>query len=333
MGPVLRAYLGVARDYRGEIVSKVSGEIAAVFGQALVSHASDHPVTDGVVLVNILEELVTMDMPAAALRMYDAHRSIFPVNDFRAQFHLGNAAMLAGSLVQAEQAFTEAQKLVPGETAPYVNMAQILIHDDRLEDARKWLEAGLDVDPNHFGLWDMLAWTFKQLEIPDHTKSLERLARDMNSWAGLSLCADLAAPDEPERKLSVLEEFYSEGQSSEEFLVEYTAVLGQCGLYDRIAPVIWRHRSGQALNQPQMLSWKLQLHLAQAQLATGQYEAARESLEALLRARDSGAGYTNVPANVLESVVPALIAEIDESVSQNQVSASGSTTGAKNESH
>ncbi|NDE15667.1 hypothetical protein EBZ80_12125 [bacterium] len=337
MGPVLRKYLGVAGNYRGDIValespsSKVSEDAALVFGQALVNHAADHPVTDGALLVNILEELVTMDMPGAALRMYDAHRSIFPANDFRAQFHLGNAAMLAGSLVQAEQAFSEAQKLVPAETAPYVNMAQILIHDDRLEEARKWIEAGLHVDANHFGLWEMLAWVFRQLEIPDHTKSLECLARELNSWAGQSMCVDLVAPDEPERKLSMLEDFYREGQSSEEFLVEYTAVLGQCGLYDRIAPVIWRSRSGEAAKSSssgqggarQEMSWKLQLHLAQAQLATEQYAAARESLEAL----QNGAGFTGVPASVLESVIPALIAEIEESVSQSSM---GSNTGANN---
>jgi hypothetical protein len=112
-------------------------------------------------------------------------------------------------LVIAEHAFTEAQKLVPAETAPYVNMAQILIHDQRFDEAQHWIEAGLAVDANHCGLWEILAWVFQQQEIPDHPKSLEKMARERNSWAGLSLVADLVAPEEPERKLMFLEGIYN----------------------------------------------------------------------------------------------------------------------------
>lgn len=329
MGPALRKYLGVAAEYRGELAGSVNEDVAVVFGQALVDYATSHPVTDGGILVNLLEELVTMDMPGAALRMYEAHRSIFPVRDFRAQFHLGNAAMLAGSLVLAEQAFAEAQKLVPAETAPYVNMAQILIHDDRLDEARKWIEAGLHADANHFGLWDMLAWVSRELEIPDHTKSIERLAREMNSWAGLCLCTELIAPEEPERKLAVLEEFYGDSQSSSDFsadfIVEFTAVLGQCGLYERIAPVIWRFRSAQSAAAADQVAWKLQLHLAQAQIATGQIREAAESIEALGQ-------MSGVPDSVTGTIIPALLDEIKDATT-NQPDISGMTTGAKNERH
>ncbi len=332
MGPALRRYLGITSDYRGDLSAKVSDEAAAAFGQALLAYAQDHQLdgrADNVgaanvgsaVLVNILEELVTMDMPAAALQMYAAHRDLFPVADFRAQFHLGNAAMLAGSLVQAEQAFIEAQKLVPGETAPYMNMAQILIHDRRFDEARAWIEAGLNADANHCGLWELLAWVFEQMEIPDHTKLLEKLAGENNSWAGLSMVAELVAPAEPERKLNALEAFYasySDGAASEEFLVEYTAVLGQCGLYDRIPAVIWRVKSARA-GKP--LSWKLQLHLAQAQIAMEQMSEARASLEALQ-------GMKTLPASVIDTVIPALMAEINGINESNVIS-----TGAKNEHH
>ncbi len=326
MGPSLRKYLGINAEYRGDQGAKVTDELASHFGQALIDYAADHPVVDGAALVNLLEELVTMDMPGAALRMHEAHADIFPAGDFRAQFHLGNAAMLAGSLVVAENAFSEAQKLVPGETSPYVNMAQILIHDQRYDEARHWIEAGLAVDPNHCGLWELLAWVFQQQggsenPISSH-KLVEKIARELNSWAGLSLAADLVAPDEPERKLAVLEEIYSEGNSSEEFLVEYTAVLGQCGLYDRIAPVIWRAKSALA-GKP--YSWKLQLHLIQSQIATEQLNEARESLNALQKAK-------GVPASVIETVVPALLAEIDESTSLSLKSMSPiNPEGAQNE--
>ncbi len=322
MGPSLRQYLGIKSEYRGDLVAKVNDEAAVRFAQALIEYAADHPVTDGAALVNLLEELVTMDMPGAALALHEAHPDIFPVNDFRAQFHLGNAAMLAGSLVIAEHAFTEAQKLVPAETAPYVNMAQILIHDQRFDEAQHWIEAGLAVDANHCGLWEILAWVFQQQEIPDHPKSLEKMARERNSWAGLSLVADLVAPEEPERKLMFLEGIYNEGDPSEEFLVEYTAVLGQCGLYDRIAPVIWRAKAALA-SKP--FSWKLQLHLVQSQIATEQLEEARESVNTLLNAK-------GVPASVIDTVVPALLAEIEESASLSLNHSKPVTmVGAKNE--
>ncbi len=306
MGPTLRKYVGVSGSYRGEIAGKVSDEAARAFAEALLAYAADHEISDGSLLVNVLEELVTMDMPVAALQMYEAHRDIFPAGDFRAQFHLGNAAMLSGSLVIAEQALGEAQKLVPGEPAPYVNMAQIMIFDSRLEEARQWVEAGIDADPDHFGLWEMLAWILQQQEVPDHPKSIERLAREKNSWAGLSLAADLVAPDEPERKLNALEEFYAAGNTSEDFLVEYTAVLGQCGLYDRIPAAIWRARPSGSSTP---LSWKLKLHLAQAQLASDKFSDARSSLESI-------AAMDGVPASVRDHILPALFAEI-----------SGETTG------
>ncbi len=322
MGPSLREYLGIKSEYRGDLVAKVNEESAVRFGQALIGHAADHPVRDAATLVNLLEELVTMDMPGAALAMHEAHPDIFPTSDFRAQFHLGNAAMLAGSLVIAEHAFTEAQKLVPAETAPYVNMAQILIHDRRFDEALHWIDAGLAVDANHCGLWEILAWVLQQQEIPDHAKSLEKMARERNSWAGLSLAADLVAPEEPERKLTFLEDIYNEGNPSEEFLVEYTAVLGQCGLYDRIAPVIWRAKAAIA-GKP--FSWKLQLHLVQSQIATEQLGEARESLNALLKIE-------GVPASVIDTVVPALLAEIEESTSLSANQSKPVTmVGAKNE--
>jgi tetratricopeptide (TPR) repeat protein len=303
MGPALRKYLGVSDGYRGELAGKVPHEAVEAFARALIDHASDHPLVDGAQLVDILEELVTMDVPVAALQLYEAHREIFPAADFRAQFHLGNAAMLAGSLVLAEQAFSEAQRLVPAETAPYVNMAQLLAYDARFDEARRWIDSGLDVDPNHFGLWELLAWTLRQQEVPGHAKTVEQIARQKNSWAGLSLAMDLVAPDEPERKLNVLEDFYAAGTTSEGFLVEYTAVLGQCGLYDRIPAAIWR---ADVAVPGKPLSWKLKLHLAQAQLAANRFADARGSLEDL-------SGMDGLPPQVRDGILPALFAELEES--------------------
>lgn len=302
MGPTLRSYLGLTNRKAGIAQENVTPENAAVFADSLLEYASENPVIDGAVLVNLLEELIVMDMPVAALRMFEAHHAIFPQADFRAQFHLGNAAMLAGSLIQAEQAFVAAQKIVPGEIAPYVNMAQILIFDSRLDEAMQWIETGLDVDGNHYGLWGMYSWVLRQQEVSNCAKTIEKKARELHSWAGLSLAAELVAPDEPERKLNALQEFYNEGCATTEFLIEYTAVLGQCGLYDQIAPAVWRSKSARA-EQP--LSWKLQLHLAQGQIATGQYGEASATLDGLVTLKD-------LPEEVSTQVVPALRAEIEE---------------------
>lgn len=306
MGPALRSYLGVEQNPSNAVQRELTPDDVTMFADALLDHATEKPVADGGVLVNLLEELIVMDMPVAALRMYDAHSAIFPAGDFRAQFHLGNAAMLAGSLIQAEQAFIEAQRLVPGEIAPYVNMAQLLIFDGRFTEAVQWIETGLEVDGNHYGLWDMYAWVLKQQEIPDYAKAVERKAKELHSWAGLSLAAELIAPHEPERKLTALEAFYNEGCMTTEFLVEYTAVLGQCGLYDRIAPAIWRAKTERS-EQP--LSWKLQLHLAQGQIATGHYAEAAATLDGLLEVKE-------LPEDVVAQVLPALRAEIDEGIQQ-----------------
>jgi hypothetical protein len=176
MGPALRKYLGVAWSYRGEMASDVTNEAASAFGRALMEWASDHPVTDGAVLVNLLEELVTMDMPAVALALYDAHREVFPAGDFRPVSSSVTLPCSPAVLSLRSRRSLPHKDLVPAETAPYVNMAQLLIRDNRFDEARQWIESGLEIDANHFGLWDM-AWLLKQCDLQGHGERYEDVNR------------------------------------------------------------------------------------------------------------------------------------------------------------
>jgi Flp pilus assembly protein TadD len=281
MGPHVRAWLGVSdNDYQGADHTEPRAEDIAMFTDVFLTRVEDAVPNDSHHFVDILEELVGMNLPLVALKFSDAYPDLFPADDFRAQLHLGNAAMIAGELIRAEDAFVAAQKLVAEEPAPYVNLAQIYCHDSKLEAARTWCLAGLNVDPNNTRLWELLAWveqTLRPDQITAATELIARVATDLSSWAGMSLACDLQNSEDPLTKLAALERFWNEGCRDDDFLIEFTAVLGMSGQYDRIPAIVWQ--AEKASNQE--LKWQLILHLAQAYMGLGRDEEALQALDKL----------------------------------------------------
>lgn len=190
--------------------------------------------------------------------------------------------MLGGDLELAERCFIRAQELIPDESAPYVNLAQIYFHQHRDQECREWLEAGLRADLNNTRIWELLA----SVELAaDQTpqrqnscgKRLLAKAESESSWAGISLACDMMAPEEPHIKLGLLENLYHQGLRDHRFLVELTAVMGAAGQFNKISPVIWQ--AEKLASSP--LPWQVLLHGAQAQLALGQPTMCLEYLEKL----------------------------------------------------
>ncbi|MEI6398854.1 MAG: hypothetical protein WCO71_08800, partial [Pseudomonadota bacterium] len=84
-------------------------------------------------------------------------------------------------------------------------------------------------------------------------------------------------PEDVLTKLATLEIFWNEGCRTADYLIEYTAVLGMAGQYDRIPSIIWTAERELTNGLP----WQLILHLAQAHLGLGRDQDALESLDKL----------------------------------------------------
>ena len=281
MGPQMRAWLGVSdQEYVGDRTANPSAEHLASFSERVLQRLEDATPRNSDHLVDLIEELVGMNLPLLAVKLADAYPSLFPHDDFRANLHLGNASMLIGDLAKAEIAFITAQKIVPEEPAPYINLTQIYCHEGALDRAKQWCLAGLEAESDNTRLWELLAW-IEQTDAGASPESAARAiadrAKTLDSWAGTSLASDLLNPEDPLAKLSSLEKFYDDGLRDEDFLIEWTAILGMAGRYDRIPSIVWQ--AEKVATKP--VAWQLLAHLAQSYLGLGRDGDALATLDKL----------------------------------------------------
>jgi tetratricopeptide (TPR) repeat protein len=285
MGPKLRTWLHIDdMKYSGHNRSEPSDDEVRQFVTAFLTLLEDVREPSPEQLTDIIEELIGMNLPELVVRMSQSFAKLSHDQDFRFQLHLGNALMMTGELVSAIDAFAKAQKIVPAEPAPYVNLAQIYCHEGQLDDALAWINAGLAADSNFLRLWSINAWILQQKNPDAPQKVLDLInekAKILHSWAGASLSADLQPNDQLQdrslTKVAVLEKFFHNGERSEEFLIEYTACLGLAGQYDKIAPILWQIEK----SSDKPLHWQLALHRVQAFMGLGRDEEAREFLSKL----------------------------------------------------
>ncbi len=80
-------------------------------------------------------------------------------------------------------------------------------------------------------------------------------------------------------KLAALELYYNEGLRDHDFLIEYTAVLGMAGQYERIPAIIWQIEKQATSGLP----WELHMHALQAFMGLGRDDQAREAVEKIAK--------------------------------------------------
>ena len=307
MGPHIRKWLSVdEKAYSGFDNTSPSVEDIATFTDSFILKLEDQSPKNQDHLVDLLEELVGMNMPLLAIKLVDAYPDMFPSQDFRANLHLGNASMLVSDLARAEAAFITAQKLVPEEPAPYVNLTQIYCHDGLLDQAQTWCDAGLEAESDNTRLWELMAWIEQQKAGNDSgarpliIKRIIDLAKNKNSWAGFSLACDLENPEDAPAKVRALETFWNQGCRDEQFLIEYTAALGMAGNYDKIPSIVWQ---AEKQDRSKKISWQLYLHLVQSFMGLGRDDDAREAMAKL-------EGQKELPDSAL-GVIQALKSELN----------------------
>jgi tetratricopeptide (TPR) repeat protein len=288
MGPNLRKWvLRQGDNYEGHSNTTPSAGEIAEFTDFMLQFLEDASPSNSNHLVDIIEELVGMNLPLLAIKVADSYPELFPQDDFRAQFHVGNASMLVSELLRAEQAFIQAQQINSEEPATYVNLTQIYCHVDELHKAKKWCLAGLNVDPNHLRLWEMLAWILQQQKGTENKNEqvwgvILKYAKDFNSWAGTALGSDLRDSDDVLFKSQALTKLWDEGCKLPDFITEYTAVLGMAGKYDAIPAVIWSAEKTQSTPLP----WQAYLHLAQAYQGLGRDQDVKSTIAKLNQIKD-----------------------------------------------
>lgn len=282
MGPKLSSWLGLPEKELKEDEVEFSESLKSEFKDFLLRHMEDAEVGSQDQLVELLDELVSMDIPEAALKLADYNSQIWTRGDFRGAQAEGIAAMITGDLARAEMCFKCAHHASPDEPAPYTNLIQVLFHEDRLEDAKVWLDAGLNTNPNYYRLWE-LAFAIEQkkgLEQEQITAYVIEAAKTKNSWAGLSLASETDLTANSQTKAANLEPFYSSGERDLEFLIEYTGALGAAGDLEKIPHIYWEASKAAKGKE---LPWRLEMHTAQAYLALGKHESFIERAQKILK--------------------------------------------------
>jgi tetratricopeptide (TPR) repeat protein len=178
--------------------------------------------------------------------------------------------MITGELPRAELCFAAANQVAPEEPAPYSNMTEILIQDQRYGEALDWAQSGLESNPNHYRLWELYLSLCRIEATSDEAlaRTIFEKAKSLSSWAGTSLAAEIDPEANPNDKVTLLAPFYKAGERDDEFLIEYTGALGASGDMEAIPQIIW---AAERLSSRE-LPWRLYMHASQAYLALGKME-------------------------------------------------------------
>lgn len=295
MGPTLQGYLGISdEDYIGR-QAKPSPERDDDFRVFFSAYLTANPIDHEQMGVGIMEELNLMDLPDMAFAVFD---QTFGPDQAESSYDISMAAgttlFMLGEAARGESYFLAAYEISPEEVGPMVNLAQICYAGGRDDEALEWIEAGLALNKNHQKLWELLA-SLKMAKVagdngptdvraPEFTsvyKEVMAKAFQMNSYLGVALACDLLYGDAPELKQKELAKLYDGGVREPYFLVEYTAILGECQQYQQLVQVVWQAMTDQGGS----VAWQVIAHGAQGHLAMSNKPEA-EKLYAALSRRD-----------------------------------------------
>jgi hypothetical protein len=280
IGPQTRMYIGLEPEIP-ENYTHFDQESFEVFTKYLETFIETHPAVSEEELVNVMQELVQMGIGDLAVRLHKVSEVIDLSNNFLGLLHLGSGALKANDLELAEGSFALAQKLVPEEPAPYVNLARLFFHQQKDELCEQWVQGGLEADLNYYGLWEVLGLLYQHKFQEQSGQKLREFAEQKHSWAGLSLSALLIDVDDKLLRVQLLEPIYESGERDVDFLIEYTAALGAAAIYDRVSSIVW-----DANKQSQQLPWQLNAHAAQSHIAMEQWPQAIHAIELALKSTD-----------------------------------------------
>ncbi len=281
MGPVVRRYLGIDDDvYLG--ASQPGTQRDEDFEKFMARYLQQNPIESPDMATTMAEEFLGMGQPYLALVLASVYEDSALDHEFRWHFALGNAAHMSGDDQLAESYWRDAHRLIPDEPAPYVNLAELMFHQERDNEALEWSLACLEVDVNNTRIWETIAAIFQSRDATDVGSRLHQLAEERGSWAGVSLAALITDPDDRMLRAQRLQALYDGGLREGPFLVEFTAALGVALQYEKIPALLWQAEKDSRTRLP----WQLYAHGAQAQLALNERAGAAKWLTRALADSD-----------------------------------------------
>jgi tetratricopeptide (TPR) repeat protein len=292
MGPQLRQYLGISdEEYTGDRSQGPDEKNMAAFQDFLMQVVREKPVVSQDLFVDLLEELTSMGLPQVVVALTEQYPQFAIDTDFRACLALGSSLMMIGELDEAVVVMNQAKALVPQELAPYVNLASIAFSQERDADALELIDSGLGIDANNFRLWELAASIYLHEDKATAGERLRSKAMETNSFAGLSLAAEIIDPTDRLLKAELLEEAFNAGARDDDFLIEYTAALGLAQQFEKIPQLVYRIEH----IEKKKVHWKLYAHAAQSFLALNKEAEAATLISKAARSPD-------IPANVLQDL-------------------------------
>lgn len=285
MGPSLRAYLKIDdRAYLGEKSPQPSELESERFSEALIDYFSAMPIETTSQWIDVVEELTAMSLSRVAIFLAEEDFREEANTDYRSLLAIGCSYMLEERFDASIAYFQKAQAAEPEEPASYVNIASVYYAQSQDQRAKEWILAGLDIDPNHKRLWEILASILLHANKESAGQDLRAIAETKQSYLGLSLAADLLEPQDQMFKAELLDDLYASlAEPDGEFLVEYTAALGMAQRFESIPAVVWKAQKIAGTKLP----WKLHAHALQANLAMEKIDEASACLEQLKRCDDA----------------------------------------------
>lgn len=275
MGPQLRAFLRILpEDYRGDKAPRPDEDAVQSFAAYLVELFQTEKPADEKQFVELLDELTNMGLSGAAVQLADQNAH-FPIDtDFRGCLALGSALMMESEFDEAILLLRQAMALNPKELAPYINLTAIYFALEQDQEALAWADKGLGIDANHSRLWEIIASIYLYEDKSTAAQRVRSKAEAINSYAGLSLAAEMMDGNDRLLKAQLLEDAFNAGSRDDDFLIEYTASLGLAQQFEKIPQIIWRLEQ----MEKKAVHWKLYAHAAQAYLAMNKEEEASEMI-------------------------------------------------------
>ena len=310
MGPALRHILGISEtDYTGDQAQRPEEATKEAFEGYLSDTLLGNASLSKEEIVDLIEELTNMNFPGLCLELAAANNHHQLDDDFRAMLGLGSASMMEAELDNAVSFLNRAHSLEAQELAPYVNLAEVYFHQQNDDQAYLWALSGLKLDPSHRRLWEIIARIEWEKNKGEAAQKVKEIAQKLNSFSGLSLAAHMLDENDDLLRAQFLEEHYKAGGREEDFLIEWTAALGQSGQFERITQILW-----EAENLPQFngkAPWQLYLHAMQANMALEKFDSAKEVLNRLNSKSISLTDAVQKDLNTLKQ-------EIDEHLNKNE---------------
>jgi tetratricopeptide (TPR) repeat protein len=294
VGPSLRLFLGLPKTAKTVPANSIPQEKYDQLEEYFLHLLSTGSVPPKDQLSEIICELSAMRCHKSVVSLEQSYVEHIDIDSLDVALAIGVSLFLVSDYASARYYFTKVLTLDPAHVPALTNLGLALRLSGQTDEAVEYIEKALSLSPVQSRLWEELGFCYQELYEEEWVDELENFVKDTRSWRGYSYLAEIKHLGSAERKQVLLQPFYDKGERSFAFLIEYTGVLGQCGLHERVPAVIWQAETFAAREgtDAKDFPWQLLFHSAQAHLAMGEK---KDSLTCLKRIEEN---YQGIPPEV-----------------------------------